>query len=196
MAFLFPTMKKAIFIKILELALRINVFLKLTLYGLGKIIGGQFYLKGNIPEDIANIPLGETGSYNLAWTFFGHSRAYILFIGISQLIGAFLLLFNRTKLLGGAILIPILLNIIMVDYLFGVAYGAMFSACFYLASILFVYYLEREKVMRAVRQLLVFSEEKMKRNELVKQGFFVLIGVIVVFFVEYLFIVYFGYEDR
>jgi hypothetical protein len=196
MAFLCRQMKKTIFLNILEWALRINVFLKLTNYGLGKIVGGQFYRKGDIPEEIAQIPLGETGSYDLAWTFFGHSQGYILFIGISQLIGAFLLLFNRTKLLGGAILIPILLNIIIVDYLFGVAYGAMFSACFYLASILFVYYMERDRVIRVARQLMVFSERKMKRNELVKQGVFVLIGVIVVFFVEYFFIAYFGYEDR
>ena len=196
MALLFPNMKKAVLITILEWTLRINVFLKLTIYGVGKIIGGQFYLKGNIPEEIASIPLGDTGSYNLAWTFFGHSQAYILFIGISQLIGAFLLLFNRTKLVGGAILIPILMNIIVVDYLFGVAYGAMFSACFYLASILFVFYLHRERVIGAMKKLLVFSERKSDKKKRLLQALIVVVALVAVFFVEWFFIDLFGYEDR
>ena len=189
-------MKKEFFLRTLEWALRINVFLKLTIYGLGKIVGGQFYLKGHIPEEISKIPLGDTGSYNLAWTFFGHSRAYILFIGISQLIGALLFLFNRTKLVGGAILIPILLNIIVVDYLFGVAYGAMFSACFYLASILFVFYLYREQVIGVVKKLLVFSEGIVDKKQRVLQAVIVMIVLAVVFFVEYFFIQFFGFEDR
>ena len=189
-------MKKKAIISVLEWTLRINVFLKLSLYALGKILGGQFYLKGEIPEAIAKIPLGETGSYNLAWTFFGHSRAYILFIGISQLIGALLLLFNRTKLLGGAILIPILLNIIVVDYLFGVAYGAMFSACFYLASILFVFYLHRERVMHAVKKLWVFSEQRSDKKQRLIQTVIIAFALAAVFFVEWFFIDLFGYEDR
>ena len=189
-------MKQNSIINIIEWALRLNVFMKLSLYGLGKILGGQFYTNGNIPDTIAQTPLGETTSYDLAWTFFGHSKAYILFIGISQLIGALLLLINRTKLLGGAILVPILLNIIVVDYFFGVAYGAMFSACFYLASILFMFYVSREKVADALRQLLVYSTGKKERKQQLIQAAIILAGLVVVFFVEYFFIEYFGYEDR
>jgi len=189
-------MKQKKSIKIVEWALRLNVFLKLTAYGLGKIVGGQFYTKGNIPEAIAKTPLGDTNSYDLAWTFFGHSKAYIIFIGTSQLIGAILLLINRTKLIGGAILVPILLNIIVVDYFFGVAYGAMFSACFYLASILFMFYVSREKVADALRQLLVFSTGNKERKQQLIQAAIIVAGLVVVFFVEYFFIQYFGYEDR
>jgi hypothetical protein len=75
-------MKQNAIIKLIEWALRINVFLKLTNYGLGKVLGGQFYTKGNIPEAIAQVPLGETVGYNLAWTFFEYSKPYILFIEI------------------------------------------------------------------------------------------------------------------
>ena len=189
-------MKQNTIIKLIEWALRINVFLKLTAYGLGKVLGGQFYTKGNIPEAVAQIPLGETNSYDLAWTFFGFSKPYILFIGISQLIGALLIVINRTKLLGGAILVPILLNIIVVDYFFGVAYGAMFSACFYLASILFMFYVSRVQVADALRRLLVYSTNKRERKQQLIQAAIVIAGLVVVFFVEYFFINYFGYEDR
>ena len=189
-------MKQNTVIKLIEWVLRLNVFLKLTTYGLGKIIGGQFYTKGNIPEAIAQIPLGETTSYDLAWTFFGYSKPYILFIGISQLIGALLLLINRTKLLGGAILVPILLNIIVVDYFYGVAYGAMFSACFYLASILFVFYVSRVQVADALRRLFVYSTDTKERKQRIIQAAIIIAGLVVVFFVEYFLINYFGYEDR
>ena len=195
MAFKFEILGKKNILFIVEWALRINVFIKLFIYGSGKILGGQFYRKGEIPEAIASIPLGEVNSYNLAWTFFGHSKGYILFIGISQLIGAFLLLFNRTKLLGGAILIPILLNIIVVDAFFGVAYGALFSACFYLASILFVFYRKKEEIIEAIRSL-VITEPLSKIKKIPYQ--IVLIGIAfgVVFLIELFFIGVFGYEDR
>lgn len=189
-------MKQNTIITLIEWALRINVFLKLTTYGLGKVFGGQFYTKGNIPEAIAQVPLGETVGYNLAWTFFGYSKPYILFIGISQLVGALLILINRTKLLGGAILVPILLNIIVVDYFFGVAYGAMFSACFYLASILFMFYISRAQVAEALRRLFVYSTDTRERKQKIIQAAIIIAGVVVVFFVEYFFINYFGYEDR
>ncbi len=180
---------------IVEWALRINVFFKLFIYGAGKILGGQFYKKGEIPEAIASIPLGDVGSYNLAWTFFGHSKGYILFIGISQLIGAFLFLFNRTKLLGGAILIPILLNIIVVDAFFGVAYGALFSACFYLASILFVFYRKKEEIVKAIRNLLIPTQiNTIKKIPL--QVLLIGIAFGAVFLIELVFIGVFGYEDR
>lgn len=196
MAFIYFLMDKKHILRIIEWALRLNVSMKLTIYALGKIVGGQFYRKGSIPEEIGIIPLGETGSYNLAWTFFGHSQGYILFIGISQLIGAILFLIPRTKLLGGAILLPILLNIIVVDYFFGVAYGALFSACFYTASILLVFYFSRGQIIQAVRKLLFFAEGNFfKKKPLITIGLS-LLAFAVVFFLELYFIDFFGYEDR
>jgi len=189
-------MNKKTWISLLELGLRINVSFKLFIYGLGKIVGGQFYTKDTIPEAIARIPHGETGSYNLAWTFFGHSKGYILFIGISQLLGVFLLLFNKTKLLGAAVLIPILLNIIVVDYFYGVAYGALFSACFYLGSILFVLFLNKEAVQSAINSLLVsFTPKWTKKEKVVHIG--VILGIFgLLFLIELFFINLLGYEDR
>jgi|TARA_R110002072_G_scaffold131586_2_gene271357 hypothetical protein len=184
-------------ISIIEWAVRINVFLKLCNYGIGKIMNGQFYLKDSIPEAIASTPLSEVGSYDLAWTFFGHSKSYILFIGISQIVGALLFLLPKTKLLGGFILIPILLNIIAVDYFFGVAYGALFSACFYLVSILWVLYLGKNQVFDAIKKLLPVR----KREFLPLKGkIWTVLGVLsilgILFVIEFWGIGYFGYEDR
>jgi hypothetical protein len=73
-----------------ELVLRQCVFI----YALSKIFGGQFYMKGKLPAEIASTTLGEASSFSLAWTFMGHSYLYILFIGFTQLLGAWLLLWQ------------------------------------------------------------------------------------------------------
>jgi len=48
----------------------------------------------------------------------GFSFFYILFIGVSQIIGAWLLMWNKTKLLGVMFLFPIMINILIFDLFF------------------------------------------------------------------------------
>ena len=186
---------RAKWLDILELAIRINIFLKLLNYGIGKIIGGQFYKAGNIPESVGNTLLKDVGSYDLAWTFFGHSDGYILCIGISQLIAATLLLINRTKIIGALLLIPILLNIILVDVFYKVAYGALFSACFYLAGALFVLIRNKKVLMEALRRLLLKGKKILEVKGKVLYYTLTVVGVAVIFLIELYFIGLFGYTD-
>ena len=176
-----------------ELAARIYAFALLATYGSGKILGGQFYRTGKIPEEIANTPLGEVGSFDLAWTFFGYSKWYIYFIGGSQLIGAFLLLFEKTKLLGTAILIPILLNIIVVDFCFEISWGAMTSAIFYFLSLCFVLYCNRVQVNNAFKALTDFHAVKNYSSK--KRILKIMVAgaiVVIIFFMEQLMLDYVG----
>ena len=143
---------------ILELICRIYVWSKIWVYGIGKIVGGQFHRAGNFPEEIAKTPIGEVGSFDLAWTFFGFSTGYIWFIGLSQIVGGGLLLFNKTKLIGVAILIPILLNIIVVDFLFEISNGAMLSAILYFLMCCFILYYNKKQLIAAVKKILETSK--------------------------------------
>lgn len=85
-------MTKPKLIETFELVLRQCVFIILNIYALSKLLGGQFYMNGKLPSEVANTTLGDASSFSLAWTFMGHSYFYILFIGISQLVGAWFLL--------------------------------------------------------------------------------------------------------
>ncbi|MDX1912575.1 MAG: hypothetical protein SFV22_13875 [Saprospiraceae bacterium] len=138
--------------RIAELAARWYVFVMIGLYGLGKIAGGQFYRHGHLPEKIAHKTVAELGAFELAWTFFGYSQAYILFIGLAQISGGLLLLAERTKLLGVAILMPVLINIIVVDAVYEVK-DAIMSAAFYLFLLCLILYFNRQKVLGAIRVL-------------------------------------------
>ena len=172
-------------IKVIELTLRIYVWIMVSLYGAGKIAGGQFYRAGNLPESVAQTTLSNASGFELTWTFFGYSFGYILFIGLSQLIGGFLLLFERTKLLGVAILVPVLLNIIVVDFFYSISNGAMMSAVLYFTSLIIILFLNREKVKSAL-QVLSKRDQSEKRNLkqksllLVSAGF----GFLLIFLME------------
>jgi hypothetical protein len=146
--------------QLLELAFRLYVFVFLNVYGLGKLLGGQFYTPESIPEEVASIPLGVASNFDLAWTFMGRSYGYILFIGISQLLGAWMLLFPRTKLLGVVILLPILANIIVFDIFFLDAFGALASAVIYFSMLMGVLVLNWEKVVGVFRILTTRTQSR------------------------------------
>ena len=79
-------MTKIDFKKLFEIVLRQCVFTILNIYAPSKIFDGQFYMKGNLPLEVAETTLGDAGSFLLAWTFMGHSYFYVLFIGILNLL--------------------------------------------------------------------------------------------------------------
>lgn len=138
-------------IRYLELMARWYVFIFLNHYGLGKIIGGQFYVQGDLPADLAVKTVTELSSFELAWTFMGHSFYYVLFIGLSEMIGAWCLIWERTKLVGVAILLPIMVNIMVFDVIFLDRYGALASATIYTALLLVILFVNRDTVRKVVR---------------------------------------------
>ena len=140
--------------KIFELVLRQCVFIILNIYAISKIFGGQFYMKGKLPAEIAKTTLGEASSFSLAWTFMGHSYFYILFVGFTQLIGAWFLLWNKTKLIGVLILIPIMINIIIFDILFLDVYHALSNAVIVFLMLLLILFFNKEIIIAAYDRLI------------------------------------------
>jgi len=140
--------------KIFELVLRQCVFIILNIYAISKIFGGQFYMKGKLPAEIANTTLGEASGFSLAWTFMGHSYFYILFVGITQIVGAWFLLWNKTKLLGVLILIPIMVNIILFDIIFLDVYPALANAIIVFLMLLLILFFNKEIIIAAYDKLI------------------------------------------
>ena len=139
---------------VVELASRWYVFVFLNVYGWAKLLGGQFYRPERIPEAVATTLLRDVTAFDLAWTFMGHSFAYLLFIGLSEILGAWLLLWERTKLLGVAVLLPIMVNILVFDVIFLDKYGALASATIYTLLLFVILFLNREQVVAALRILM------------------------------------------
>ena len=142
-----------------ELVLRQCVFIILNIYGLSKLLGGQFYMKGKLPAEVASTTLGEASGFSLAWTFMGHSYVYILFIGLFQLLGAWFLLWNKTKLIGVFILLPIMVNIIVFDIVFLDVYPALANAIIVLFMLFFILFFNREIVNDTIKKLTNFQSK-------------------------------------
>jgi hypothetical protein len=152
-------MNKSNYKVIFELVLRQCVFIILNIYALSKLLGGQFYMKGKLPAEIANTTLGEASGFSLAWTFMGHSYFYIMFVGIAQLIGAWFLLWNKTKLIGVLILLPIMVNIIVFDIIFLDVYPALANAIIVLLMLFLILFFNREIVKDTVIKLTNFQSK-------------------------------------
>ena len=114
-------------------------------------------MKGKLPAEIANTTLGEASGFSLAWTFMGHSYFYIMFVGIAQLIGAWFLLWNKTKLIGVLILLPIMVNIIVFDIIFLDVYPALANAIIVLLMLFLILFFNREIVKDTVIKLTKFQ---------------------------------------
>lgn len=129
----------------------IRVWLAYTLirYGWSKLIDGQFY----ITEATLNQPLKDIDLFRVSWFLAAH-EPFNSFIGISQIITAALLLFNRTSIIGAFMSIPIWLNILMWDMTFiGLYTGFTIRLPYYLILTSFIIWHHKDKVFSALKSI-------------------------------------------
>lgn len=85
-------------------------------YGIAKILKVQFVLSAYLASQPTT--LEALSGAQLAWFFLGYSTWFSVLIGILELMPALLLLFRRTALLGAVLMIPITLNVWLINYAF------------------------------------------------------------------------------
>ena len=187
-------MKRFNFKELLEITCRLYVFFFLTAYGVGKVIGGQFYSASRIPDGLDLMPIGQVSDFDLAWVFMGRSYGYLLFIGLAEIFGAVLLLFNKTKLIGTLILIPIMVNVIVFDIFFLDEYGALAGATLYLLMLLTILIINKEKIRKLLIALvgtkMIFQLSL--KEKLIKYAL-VLATIILIFIGDQLIVSFLGY---
>ncbi|MBN8694594.1 MAG: hypothetical protein J0L69_15475 [Bacteroidetes bacterium] len=133
----------------LKFALSLYAGFWIAVYGFVKVVSIQFAP----PEKLASKVLGDLTGMELTWYYFGYSGSYTIIIGLLQMAGSLLLIINRTRIIGALMLFPIMLNIVFIDYFYRVTLGAFGNAIFYTLILLFILYLEREKLFNAFRNL-------------------------------------------
>lgn len=101
----------------LEGAIRYFLAYVFVTYGFAKFFRTQLYEPFLYWQDT---PVGELTGFQLTWTFFGSSFAYSTFIGATQVFCAGLLLFRRTQLLGALLLLPVVSNIVFVNFAYDI----------------------------------------------------------------------------
>ncbi|SUJ08599.1 Uncharacterised protein [Sphingobacterium spiritivorum] len=134
-------------------------------YGIGKLSGGQF---GNLTTEELATPIKDLSLFKTGWYLFDH-QPFKYFIGISQIIAALLLLYKRTVIIGALMLIPIIVNILIIDltimpYNFKIAFT--FRLTFYLLFIVSLLYYYREDIMPLLKKLMNIHTIKYKHSKL------------------------------
>lgn len=105
-----------------------------------------FHLQFMTPIGKLDNPFSSFSLSDLMWAFFGQSYPFIVTIGLSQIIGSVLLLFGRTRLIGVFILIPVLLNIIFIDFFYEIGVGPLFQAIILLAGVTYFLFIEYDRL--------------------------------------------------
>ena len=81
-------------------------------------------------------PLGNLSPFELVWTTFGYGRPYQVFGGLLEVLGAVLILFKRTRVAGLLIIIPVMVNVMMINYTYQV--GVLVTAFYIFLFTLFL----------------------------------------------------------
>jgi hypothetical protein len=115
----------------------------ISLYGFGKILRTQFAPLFSRDDT----PVGHLSGFQLTWNYFGHSYTFAVIIGLLQIGGCTLLLFRRTTLLGAVVLLPVMVNIVLIDFFFKIPAGAFLNAIIFTLALSFLLYLHRRELI-------------------------------------------------
>ncbi|WP_185217300.1 hypothetical protein [Sphingobacterium mizutaii] len=100
----------------LTVLIRYYIAITMLMYGFVKVFSQQFPT-----PDLIRLtePLYKFSPMGLAWTFYGASPAYNIFIGIAEMLGV-LLLFRKTTTLGALIMLGVSINVMATNYFYDV----------------------------------------------------------------------------
>ena len=146
-------------IEIFENSISWIVVLAMFIYGLGKIIqfDGGFEV---------NKTVSEMTGMELMWAFYGYSKSFAITLGVFELIGGFLILIKKTRIIGCLVTSTILVNVIIQDIYFGVHLGALKAAILYQILILIILWLNKEKLIRGIKVLLESNKFEQPKTKL------------------------------
>lgn len=108
--------------------------LDLASFGWQKI----FHLQMVVPLGILDLPFNSLDGETLTWAYFRRSYPFTVTIAISQMLSAYLLLWPRTRLLGLICMIPILLNIMLIDFFYHLPVGVLLHALILMAGVIYL----------------------------------------------------------
>ena len=88
----------------------------LIAFAVSKFFNAQF----QIYNYSGYMPLNEISPFTHAWSFFGRSYYYNLFLGVAEFLAAVFIVFGRTRLIGLLMALGIYVNILIIDIEFDV----------------------------------------------------------------------------
>lgn len=174
-------MRKNIFYSILRY---IAAFI-LMFYGWAKLNGAQF----TILDSELDKPMREVSGFWLTWYYFGYSWFYGNVIGLTQVVGAIMLLFRKTTLIATCLLLAVVANIILIDFCYGIDLGALIVALFLGLCLISIASFHKDELIDLFwgKQNDVSSPERKRRSilfaKIITRSFIIILPVILTYFI-------------
>ncbi len=115
----------------------------IALFGWKKIFKLQF----QVPLSMTDQPLSAFSGEWLTWAYFGYSYPFGVMVALTQLGGALLLLFPKTRLAGVFILLPVLLNILFINVFYRLNAGALLQSVIFVIALIYLLSLHYEALI-------------------------------------------------
>ena len=122
--------------------LRYVIAFDLCSFGTGKF----FHLQFNTPLPVLDNPFSSFDDAQLMWSFFGRFFAFTAIIGAMQIIGSVLLLYRRTRLFATIFLLPLLLNVLLLDYFYNYTGGVKYYITIETLALLYLLFTEYDRL--------------------------------------------------
>jgi uncharacterized membrane protein YphA (DoxX/SURF4 family) len=104
---------------VLRIGLRYALAFILLSYGLSKVT----FEMNQFPQNTAfqlDKTWGDSSPMNVLWAFMGASRPYTFFAGMAEILGAMLLVWRRTAILGALVALGTMSNVMLLNYCYDV----------------------------------------------------------------------------
>jgi hypothetical protein len=138
-------------IEIVENAISWVIVLAMFIYGFGKII--QFQDAVDMNKTFA-----EMTGMELMWAFYSYSEAFVITLGVFEVLGGVLILIKKTRLIGCLFTTTILVNVILQDIFYGVHLGALKAAILYQLLIFVILWIHKDKILNSITTLVNFEK--------------------------------------
>lgn len=107
---------------------------EIATYGFAKVFRTQF--SESVIRD--HTLLKDASGFDLTWFYFSYSHPLTLIIAILQIGGSILLLYRRTTLLGCMVLLPVMVNILLINLFYDIATGAFINSVMFTLALVFL----------------------------------------------------------
>jgi hypothetical protein len=117
------------------IVLRVSLICTMFLYGFVKVFQIQF----PSPSLIRLMePLGNFSPMGLAWTYMGYSKGFGMFAGFMEILGALLLIPKRTQTLGALVIIGVMLQVAVMNFMFDIPVKLLSVHLILMAGVIFI----------------------------------------------------------
>lgn len=117
------------------IVLRLLLICAMFLYGFVKVFQIQF----PAPSLLRLLePLGNFSPMGLAWTYMGYSKGFGMFAGFMEILGGLLLIPRRTQTLGSLLVIGVMLQVAVMNFMFDIPVKLFSVHLIFMAAVIFM----------------------------------------------------------